>query len=319
MKLTAIIGLILVMALVSLSSYLRLDHSGIGCTPWPDCYGNIGTQTDEPDLESTYERLVAEARQPMSWARPMHRLIASVLGLLVLGIVGLSLRSRKHRALSFTLLGLTVFLAWLGIYSEGLHSPAVVMGNLSGGFAMLGLFGYLVFVKGDSDVNYNSGDSLLNSNRWVSVAIGLLCLQILLGGLTSANFAAASCQTLPHCHGMWVPGADLWPAFDLSRSLEINDQGFVVGGSERAAIHMLHRIFALLTAAVVLAVGIQAIRNNQVLRPIGIFVCIVVAAEFSVGVAAVQTSVPIGFAVSHNWLAGVLLLGLLKLRAGQIA
>ena len=313
MRLTAIIGLILVMALVSLSSYLRLDHSGIGCTPWPDCYGNIGTETDEPDLESTYERLVAQARQPMSWARPMHRLIASVLGLLVLGIVGLSLRSQRHRAVSFTLLGLTVFLAWLGIYSEGLHSPAVVMGNLGGGFAMLGLFGYLVFDKN------KSGDSLLISNHWVAAAIGLLCLQILLGGLTSANFAASSCQTLPHCQGMWLPGADLWPAFDLSRSHEINDQGVVIGGAERAAIHMLHRIFALLTAAVVLAVGVQAIRNNQGLRPIGVFVCLVVAAEFSIGVAAVQSNVPIGFAVSHNWLAGMLLLGLLKLRADQVS
>jgi cytochrome c oxidase assembly protein subunit 15 len=180
------------------------------------------------------------------------------------------------------------------------------MGNLGGGFAMLGLFGYLVFIKGDSD---------LNSKHWITAAIGLLCLQILLGGLTSANFAASSCQTLPHCHGMWLPGADLWTAFDLSRSLEINDEGFVIGGTERAAIHMLHRIFALLTAAVVLAVGVQAIRNNQGLRPIGIFVCVVVAAEFSIGVAAVQTNVPIGLAVSHNWLAGMLLLGLLKLRA----
>ena len=307
MKTTAIIGLLLVMALVSLSSYLRLDHSGIGCTPWPDCYGNIGVQTEEPDIESTYERLVAEARQPMSWARPMHRLIASVLGLLVLGIVGLSLRNKENRGLSFTLLGLTVFLAWLGIYSEGLHNPAVVMGNLGGGFAMLGLFGWLVF--------NNSGDSSLNYRHWVSLSIGLLCVQVVLGGLTSANFAADSCQTLPHCHGMWLPGGDVTAAFDLSRAIEINDQGFVVGGDERAAIHQLHRLIALLTAAVVLIVGIHAIRTSPAQRSIGIFVCLVVAAEFLIGVAAVQTNVPIGVAVAHNWLAGLLLLGLLKLRS----
>ena len=77
----------------------------------------------------------------------MHRLIASVLGLLVLGLMGLSLQQKRHRVLSFVLLGLTVFLAWLGIYSEGLHSPAVVMGNLSGGFAMLAVFGLLLFEK----------------------------------------------------------------------------------------------------------------------------------------------------------------------------
>ena len=311
MKVTAIVGLLLVMALVSLSSYLRLDHSGIGCTPWPDCYGNIGEQLDEADVGTAYDRLVAEARQPMSWARPMHRLIASVLGLLVLGIVGLSLRQKRQRSVSFVLLGLTVFLAWLGIYSEGLHSPAVVMGNLSGGFAMLGLFGWLVFNEG----NANSGDSLLNSNRWVSVAVGLLCLQILLGGLTSANFAANACTTLPHCHGMWVPGAEVGTAMDLTRSLEINSDGFVVGGSERQAIHQLHRIVALLTAAVVLFVGVMAIRKEKTMRPIGIFVCIVVAMEFLIGVAALRSNIPIGVAVAHNWLAGLLLLGLLKLMA----
>jgi cytochrome c oxidase assembly protein subunit 15 len=309
MRLTAIVGLILVMALVSLSSYLRLDQSGIGCTPWPDCYGNISVQDEKPDIESAYDRLVAEARQPMSWARPMHRLIASVLGLLVLGIVGLSLRSKQRRVVSLVLLGLTVFLAWLGIYSEGLHSPAVVMGNLGGGFAMLGLFGWLVF-----DSEKKSGESLLSSSHWVSAAIGLLCLQILLGGLTSANFAASACQTIPHCHGMWLPGSDVAEAFDLSRSLEINDEGFVIGGSERAAIHQLHRIVALFAVLVVLTVGVRVILASPAQRAIGIFVCLVVAAEFLIGVAAVKTNIPIAAAVAHNWLAGLLLLGLLKLR-----
>jgi cytochrome c oxidase assembly protein subunit 15 len=310
MRLTAIIGLILVMALVSLSSYLRLDHSGIGCTPWPDCYGNIGEQGPAAGVEDAYARLVAEARQPMSWARPMHRLIASVLGLLVLGLVGLSLQQKRHRLLSFVLLGLTVFLAWLGIYSEGLHSPAVVMGNLSGGFAMLAVFGLLLFEK-----NAEREGIATYLGLWTSVAIGVLCLQILLGGLTSANFAASACQSLPDCHGMWLPGAELWSAFDLSRSLQITGQGFVIGGAERADIHMLHRIVSLLTVVVVLIAGVQAIRSGRRLRPIGIFVCLVVGAEFLIGIAALRSGVPIGIAVSHNWLAGLLLLGLLRLRA----
>jgi heme A synthase len=112
MKPTAIIGLILVTTLILLSSYLRL---------------------------------APEAQEVMSWARPIHRLIASTIGLLVLGLVGLSLQRRQNRTTSFVLLGLTVFLAWLGIYSQGLHSPAIVMGNQGGGFAMLGVFAWLIF------------------------------------------------------------------------------------------------------------------------------------------------------------------------------
>ncbi len=112
MKSTAIIGLILVITLVSISSYLRL---------------------------------APEAQEVMSWARPMHRLIAGTIGLLVLGLVGLSLRRRQNRAVSFVLLALTVFLAWLGIYSEGSQNPAIVMGNAGGGLALLACFAWLVF------------------------------------------------------------------------------------------------------------------------------------------------------------------------------
>jgi len=39
--------------------------------------------------------------------------------------------------------------------------------------------------------------------------------------------------------------------------------------------------------------------------------------EFSVGVASVLSGLPIGMAVAHNWLAGLLLLALLRLLALQ--
>lgn len=296
----------LVILLVLLSAYLRLDQSGIGCAPWPECYGNIGLEGDEPTLESAYDRLLEQARQPLSWARPLHRLVASVLGLLVLGIAALSVRRKKHRGISFSILALTVFLAWLGIYSEGLHNPAVVMGNLGGGFAMIGLFGLLVFDR--------PGVGELKGQRLINVAIAMLCLQIVLGGLTSANFAANVCQTIPHCNGMWIPGAEVVDAFDLTRTVVVDDLGFVVGGAERNAIHQLHRIGALLTMGFVLAAGIASIRNRPATVSIGILVCLVVVAEILVGLAAVKTNLPINIALAHNWLAGLLLLALLKLR-----
>ena len=112
MRPTAIIGLILIIAVISLSTYLRLSADG-------------------------YE--------VMSWARPMHRLIASITGLLVLGLVGFSLLQKKNRAVCLILLGLTVFLAGLGIYTEGSNNSAIVLGNQLGGLAMLGSFAWLVY------------------------------------------------------------------------------------------------------------------------------------------------------------------------------
>jgi cytochrome c oxidase assembly protein subunit 15 len=197
------ISLILVLVLVTLSAYLRLDHSGIGCEPWPACYGNIGIAGEAPGISDTYERL------------------------------------KSQRLITLGLLALTVFLAWLGIYSEGLHSPAVVMGNLGGGFAMLGLLGWMVLRKPNDRTNRGT------LRTWAALAIVTLSLQIFLGGLTSANFAASACQTIPDCHGSWLPGAEIATAFDLSRTHEIGATGMVLGGAERAAIHKLHRNYGL--------------------------------------------------------------------------
>jgi cytochrome c oxidase assembly protein subunit 15 len=309
MKKLAITALLLVIALVSVSAYLRLDNSGIGCADWPDCYGMIGTASEtEPTLGSTYERLAVDAQQPLSWATPVHRLIASVLGLTILGMALFSLRLKRDRLISFSLLALTVFLAWLGIYSSGLHSPAIVMGNLGGGFAMLSLLGWMVFR--DARPSSNAANNVRN---WVVAALLLLFAQIALGGLTSANFAASACQTLPDCHGSYLPGSDLLGAFDLSRRHETGPTGLALGGPERADIHKLHRIAALVTAATIFLAGLLALRSR--LGWTAVLVLALVVAEFSVGVGAIVTRLPISIAVAHNWLAAMLVLGLLRLLA----
>ncbi len=305
-------ALLLVIILVSLSAYLRLAHSGIGCADWPDCYGRIGeppavTQAVSP--EDAYQRMVRDKNEPLSWATPLHRLVASVLGLAVLFLVVLSLRNRRDRLLSFTLLALTVYLAVLGIRSGSLHDPAVVMGNLAGGFAMLALLGWMVFSNG----RRAGGGATLR--YLAAAAVAILSIQILLGGFTSANFAAASCKTLPDCHGSWWPGASLSEALDLSRSHEVTPSGQAVGGEERLAIHKAHRLGSLLTCLLVLAAGLTALVSDRGHRTVGAIVILLLAIEFAVGVAAILTSLPIGLAVAHNWFAGLLLLSLLKLLA----
>ena len=310
MRNLAIASLALVILLVSLSAYLRLDHSGIGCEPWPACYGNIGVVASEVTVGDAYERLLADAREPMSWARPLHRLVASVLGVMILALALMAVIRKRDRMLAFSLLFLTVFLAWLGIYSEGINNPAVVMGNLVGGFSMLGLLGWMVF---------RSPSEVRTSNRpFRSLAIASLAvlgLQILFGGLTSANFAASACQTVPDCHGSWLPGKNLAAAFDITQAHRIGASGNVIGGGERADIQKLHRLTAVLAAALIIAVGIAAIRAGPRHRTSAILLLTIVLAEFTVGVAAILTELPIALAVAHNWLAAILLLSLIKLIA----
>lgn len=353
------LSLLLVILLVSLSAYLRLAHSGIGCLDWPDCYGRIGvpengappdrtqldrTQSDQnraqPDQDQAqsdqdldqldpaqlgraaeqmardaYKRIIAEAEQPLAWATPLHRAVASLLGVFIVFLNMLAFHQRRYRWVALALLGLTVWLALLGLRSGSLHDPAVVISNLSGGFAMLGLLGWLWFsLSAKPPVRFDAYSIATPlPSPLILIALLALCLQILLGGLTSANFAANACKTLPDCHGGWLPGPELAEALDLTRHHEVTADGQAIGGAERIAIHRTHRLMAIVTSVLILLVAQMALRHAGTARRTGMFLLLLIVAEFSVGVAAVFFELPIGLAVAHNWLAGLLLLTLLKL------
>ena len=316
MDILAKISVVLVVLLVSLAAYLRLANSGIGCPDWPACYGRLGETPEATETLATgsfqapsaFEILGASTNKTMAWSTPVHRLLATALTFLVIGMTYLAFRSREDRLLCLALTGLTVFLAVLGIKSGGLQSPAVVMGNLAGGFCLLGLFGWLALGR-------SSGPAGGGPLAWSLIATILLGLQILLGGLTSANFAATACTTLPDCHGSYLPGPALATALDLSRTHELSPLGVVVGGAQQADIHKLHRLGAVATLVATLIAGFAALRLGTGFAWLGAVIILLVIVEFSIGIAAILTELPIGLAVGHNWVAALLLLSLIRLMA----
>ena len=317
MKLLTRLSLILVILLVVISAYLRLHESGIGCPDWPACYGLIGKVTEAPEsgvAESAYQAIVAESDAPLSWATLLHHLIASLLGLAVLFLAGLSLKARKHRMVCLALLGLTVFLVMIGLPSGSLHHPAIVMGQLMGGFSMLGLLGWLEFRHQPGSPNYTQ-TRIKHIRPLVITALFFLTFQILLGGLTSANFAANSCQSLPGCDGVWFPDATIFSAFKLSEARQISPEGLAIGGLERIAIHMAHRWGALLALLAIAAAAIAGIQGTTETRKVASVALFLLLVEIGLGVASVVVGIPITLAVAHNWVAGLLLLVLLKLLA----
>ena len=318
MDILAKISVVLVVLLVSLAAYLRLANSGIGCPDWPACYGRLGETPEATETLATgsfqapsaFEILGASTNKTMAWSTPVHRLLATALTFLVIGMTYLAFRSREHRLLCLALTGLTVFLAVLGIKSGGLQSPAVVMGNLAGGFCLLGLFGWLALGRDERSAADAGGPM-----GWALIATILLGLQILLGGLTSANFAATACTTLPDCHGSYLPGPALVTALDLSRTHELSPLGVVVGGAQQADIHKLHRLGAVATLVATLIAGFAALRLGTGFARLGAVIILLVVVEFSIGIAAILTELPIGLAVGHNWVAALLLLSLIRLMA----
>ena len=126
---------VLSLAVVVLASaWLRLGPPGPHCDTWPTCRAldiSGSTLTMPPD--------VARFAGP----RTIHRVAASGALVLVLGLVALSIggrsRRRHERRSALVLLGLALGLAVLGVAAGASRSPAVVLGNLLGGFTMFTL------------------------------------------------------------------------------------------------------------------------------------------------------------------------------------
>ncbi|NNE05189.1 MAG: hypothetical protein HKN15_05635 [Xanthomonadales bacterium] len=316
MRALARLSLILVLVLVAVSAYLRLHDSGIGCADFPACYALIGEQPKPAasTAENAYQRIVAESDAPLAWAAPLHRLVASLLGLAVLALNVLAFKNRQRRLICLALLALTVFLAVIGLKSGGLHHPAIVLGNLVGGFLLLGLLGWLVYGFSLGAARYME-TRIRHLRPLLLAALVALGLQILIGGLTSANFAATACQTFPTCNGAWLPDATLYTALRIDEPHEIDARGYAVGGPERVSVHQAHRIMGIVAFMFIFAAAVAAIQATEAHRKWGIALLVLLLLEFSAGIASVLTGLPIMLAVSHNWLAALLLLVLLKLLA----
>ncbi len=137
------LSLILTLMTVVLSAYIRLAENGLGCEPWPACYGVLG------DEQQGIAVLTKEGGQMAHrGARFAHRYIASALGFCIIGLTVVSFQRRSSRgpgpALPLLLLCLTVFLSILGYSTPTRTAPLITLSNLIGGMAMLALLWWLL-------------------------------------------------------------------------------------------------------------------------------------------------------------------------------
>src|SRR3989338_8683551 len=246
----ALFATLLAVLVVLLGAYTRLTHAGLGCPDWPGCYGFIGVPQSDVQLahaEANFPEAPVEARK--GWNEMVHRYFAVSLGLLILGLAGQALKRRGDagQPLKLPLLLLVVVIAQaaFGMWTVTLKLwPQVVTAHLLGGFATLSLLLLL---------------TLRLSARWPALpalsvrlrrlaALGLLLVigQIALGGWVSSNYAAVACVDLPTCHGQWWPAMDFANGFHLTQHIGPNYLGGQLDSDARTAIHMTHRIGALL-------------------------------------------------------------------------
>lgn len=288
----------LAFAVILLGAYVRLSDAGLGCPDWPGCYGQISPWHAGEQIADAHS---ADPLGPVShakaWKEMLHRYLAGGLGLLILAIAVLAWRRLPpaRRILPGLLLALVVFQALLGMWTVTQQlKPMIVAAHLLGGMATLALLAWLLLRERAARLPLTGAPIPLARGMLL-----LVLLQIALGGWVSANYAALACPDFPTCQGVWWPQADFAAGFSLHHPLG------GLSGEALTAIHLLHRLGAVLVLAGIFLLATRLASTSLVAA---VALMVITISQFLLGMANVLLGLPLPVAVAHNAGAAALLL-----------
>jgi cytochrome c oxidase assembly protein subunit 15 len=235
-------------------------------------------------------------------------------GLLVLLLSALRWDNSDGARLSTVVLIVVVLQAMLGMWTvTWLLKPVVVTAHLLGGLATFALLTWLAFASTPSRTLVNAAAPQLRRLLWVG--LGLLAVQVFLGGWTSSNYAALACGAeFPKCFGQWWPAGDFREAFVLWRGIGVDYEGGVLDGPARVAIQLSHRAMAVLVFGHLAFVAVRMFRTPG-LKFWGLALLLLACAQVALGIANVVLGLPLWTAVAHTAGAALLLFVLVGLLA----
>lgn len=279
---------LLALAVVGVSAWLRLAGAGLGCGDWPGCYASFLNGT--PYAVPLHGRVI-------------HRVVATAALLLACFTCWYSLKPVSLQPVarqSIILLVLMLLLAVVGIWSSEPRRVLVNFINLLGGLALVSFSWRVVLAT-----NVSGRRSVVRRHSPLLRA-GLLALTITLviGALIGARYAAATCNDLPHCGGVWWPQD--WSGF--------NPLSFLVTAARPAdpdgvALHLMHRVCGVATFLLLGAAALRSMRLAQEgsVRRAAFIVIVLLTAEVLFGILTVASGYVLWLAIAHNIGAALLL------------
>jgi len=174
--------------------------------------------------------------------------------------------------------------------------PQVVTAHLLGGITTLSLLFLLTLrLSGRFAAMPQIAPRL---RRLAAIGLVLVGLQIALGGWVSSNYAAMACTDLPTCQGQWWPEADFANGFHLTQHIGPNYLGGKLDSTARTAIHLTHRLGALLVTFSLLALAWQLLRAG--LKGLAGVLVLALGVQIGLGISNVLFHLPLATAVAHN-------------------
>jgi cytochrome c oxidase assembly protein subunit 15 len=326
----ALAGLVLCFTVVVLGAYVRLTTAGLGCPDWPGCYGQF---TPPSHLEIAENNQVFPDKpidEGKAWREMIHRYAASTLGMICVALAVLAFATRRQRLVSLPLawglVAIIIFQGLLGMLTVTWQvTPLVVTGHLLFGLTTLSLLWWLWLSLPGNGVRSSARQPstvAAQSARtaWRLALIGLIALiiQIALGGWTSTNYADIACPDFPKCQDAWWPNADFRDAFVLWRGLGVNYEGGVLSIPARVAIHLTHRMGAIVATVTLIVAAVTVIRHKvspTYVTP-AYAILIALALQLTIGITLVLRGFPLWLATAHTAGAALLLLSVLALLRG---
>lgn len=302
---------------VGLGAFTRLVDAGLGCPDWPGCYGHLMWP------ESAAEKKIASQLFPDSpvdtektWPEMVHRYFAGTLGLLIVAIAVFCAKGRKNGLdmplkLPVFLIALVTLQAAFGMWTVTLKLlPQVVTAHLMGGFCTLSLLWLLALRMRHrfSDLKTYQYEGPL---KLTTVLMCFVILQIALGGWVSSNYAALACSDLPTCQGQWWPSTNFSDGFNLSQKIGPNYEGGVLALDARTAIHLAHRLGAIVVTLLSLLLISSLWRKKFTNAALALSAALVI--QIMLGLSNVFFALPLAVAVAHNIGGAVLLLVLVSI------
>jgi heme a synthase len=310
-------ALVVCAVVVVLGAWVRLTAAGLGCPDWPTCYGHL---TPGQALENAATANAAWPDRPLEYGKALremiHRYAATTLGFLATVMAVMAFTNRRDSAQPVAVpLFLLAFVIVQGLFGALTVTwklkPLIVTLHLLGGFVTLATLWWLTLRPKYRELHPRE----LVLRRLALFGVLVLGAQIALGGWTSSNYAAVSCPDLPACQGSWWPQMDFGEAFVLWRGVGIDYEGGVLDGPARVAIHMTHRIGAVIAALALIVVALTTLsraRSPQ-LRRAAVAVLLALALQISLGVTTILQGYPLAIATAHNAGAALLLLTMVSL------
>ncbi len=302
---------------VVLGAWVRLTDAGLGCPDWPGCYGHLHPAQaagEAAQINAQYPNRAFDYGKAMH--EMIHRYAVGGLSLLVMALAAVALWNRRDPQQPLLPVGalfvLFIAQAALGAFTVTLLlKPLIVTSHLIGGLTTLGILTWLAWRPERRALRPAEG----RLQRFALIGLAVLALQISLGGWTSTNYASMACPDFPTCQRSFWPEMDFRDAFVLWRGLGIDYEGGVLSAPARVAIHVTHRVGAVLAGGVLITLALLSLSGGTTRRVklAGAALLLAVILQISLGISTVLKGVPLAVATAHNAGAALLVIAMVSL------